>query len=150
MPENHLYEYAVVRLVPQVEREEFLNIGVVLYCAKLRFLEAAFTLDADRLKIFSGAFNMQEVENHLRSFEKICQGGKEGGAIGMLPNAERFREYADAALPRIEQQRNARPRRAHEHAGNRRRQLALAVRWQAAAWTGRQRLADRRQSSAAS
>ena len=91
MPENHLYEYAIVRLVPQVEREEFLNIGVVLYCAKLRFLEAAFTLDADRLKIFSGAFNMQEVENHLRSFEKICQGGKEGGAIGMLPNAERFR-----------------------------------------------------------
>ncbi len=91
MPENHLYEYAVVRLVPQVEREEFLNIGVVLYSAKLRFLEAAFTLDADRLKIFSGAFNMQEVENHLRSFEKICQGGKEGGAIGMLPNAERFR-----------------------------------------------------------
>lgn len=91
MPENHLYEYAVVRLVPQVEREEFLNIGVVLYCAKLRFLETAFTLDENRLKVFSGTFNMQEVENHLRSFEKICQGGKEGGAIGMLPNADRFR-----------------------------------------------------------
>src|SRR5690606_28787598 len=91
MPENHLYEYAVVRLVPQVEREEFLHIGVVLYCAKFRFLEAAFTLDENRLRAFSGAFNLQEVENHLRSYEKICQGGMGGGIIGMLPNADRFR-----------------------------------------------------------
>jgi len=91
MQENHIYEYAVIRFVPQVEREEFLNIGVILYCSKKRFLEAAFTLDEKRLKLFFGTFDIQEVENNLRAFEKICLGGKNGGPIGLLPIGDRFR-----------------------------------------------------------
>lgn len=91
MQERHLYEYAVIRFVPRVEREEFLNIGVVLYCKSERFLEAAFTLDEKRLKLFSESFDIQEVEDNLRAFEKICLGGANGGSIGVLPIAERFR-----------------------------------------------------------
>ena len=91
MQEKHLYEYAVIRFVPRVEREEFLNIGVVVYCKKERFLEAAFTLDEKRLKLFSGSFDIQEVEDNLRAFEKICLGGQGSGPIGILPIADRFR-----------------------------------------------------------
>ena len=54
MQDKHLYEYAVIRVVPRVEREEFLNIGVVLYCARPRFLQALFVLDKARLGVFLG------------------------------------------------------------------------------------------------
>ena len=50
MPENHLFEYAVIRVVPRVEREEFLNVGVILYCRDQDFLQAKFTLDENRLE----------------------------------------------------------------------------------------------------
>lgn len=91
MQEKHLYEYAVIRFVPRVEREEFLNIGVVLYCAKKRFLETAFTLNESRLKVLDASFDIQEIEDNLRAFEKIAIGGEDGGPIGILPIADRFR-----------------------------------------------------------
>ncbi|HUH19059.1 DUF3037 domain-containing protein [Albibacterium sp.] len=91
MQEKHIYEYAVIRFVPRVEREEFLNIGVILFCKKKRFLEAAFTLDEKRLHSFSRSFDFQEIENNLRSIEKICLGGRDGGPIGKLDIADRFR-----------------------------------------------------------
>jgi len=91
MQEKHIYEYAVIRFVPRVEREEFLNIGVILYCKKQRFLEAAFTLDEKRLNSFSRSFDFQEVENNLRSIEKICLGRRDAGPIGRLDIADRFR-----------------------------------------------------------
>jgi len=91
MQDRYQYEYAVIRFVPLVEREEFLNIGVILYCKDQRFLEAAFTLDEKRLRFFSPSLDIQDIENHLRSFEKICMGGPDGGPIGVLPIADRFR-----------------------------------------------------------
>ncbi len=91
MQEKHLFEYAVIRVVPRVEREEFLNIGVILYCQKQRFLQMRFTLDENRLHIFRGCLDTAELRTHLQAFEKICQGGKEGGPIGMLDMAARFR-----------------------------------------------------------
>lgn len=91
MQGNHLFEYAIVRIVPRVEREEFLNIGVIVYCASEKFLKAALTLDDPRLEIFRGLFDEAEVRHHLDSFNKICLGGQEGGAIGMLDIASRFR-----------------------------------------------------------
>lgn len=91
MQEKHIYEYAVIRFVPRVEREEFLNIGVILYCQKKRFLEAAFTLDEKRINSFSKSFDFQEIENNLRSIEKICLGGRDAGPIGSLDIADRFR-----------------------------------------------------------
>lgn len=91
MHEHHLFEYAVIRVVPQVEREEFMNVGVVLYCAKERFLKALYKIDQDRFKVFCGSTDMQAVENNLNAFERISKGGAEGGPIGSLDLASRFR-----------------------------------------------------------
>jgi hypothetical protein len=91
MPERHLFEYAVIRVVPQVEREEFLNVGVILYCSKQKFLRAIFKVHEEKLKVLSPATDIEEVNEYLRSFEKICKGGSQAGPIGQLPIAERFR-----------------------------------------------------------
>ena len=91
MQQTHLFEYAVVRIVPKVEREEFLNVGVILYCAGKRFLQTLYTLDEERLQIFCAGIDKQEMLQNLQAFERICVGGKEAGAIGSLDIAERFR-----------------------------------------------------------
>ncbi|HEY5825131.1 MAG TPA: DUF3037 domain-containing protein [Cyclobacteriaceae bacterium] len=91
MQENHLFEYAVIRFVPMVEREEFLNIGVILLCAKEKFLQLRFELDEDRLKVICPQVDLKELKEQLQSFERICKGGPEGGSIGKLSIPERFR-----------------------------------------------------------
>ncbi|MBC7537055.1 MAG: DUF3037 domain-containing protein [Ferruginibacter sp.] len=91
MQEQHLFEYAILRVVPQVEREEFLNAGVVLYCAKQHFLHAKCYLNETRLKTFPCKPDMQELGAYLTAFERICIGGSTAGPIGKLPAAERFR-----------------------------------------------------------
>lgn len=91
MQGKHLFEYAVIRVVPRVEREEFINVGVILYCAEQRFLQTAYVLDRERLLAFSDALDLQEIEERLQLFQRICTGGKEGGTIGQLPMAARFR-----------------------------------------------------------
>lgn len=91
MQEKHLFEYAVIRVVPRVEREEFLNVGIILYCAKQKFLQTSFELNEERLSAFACKLDPQELEDHLRSFELISKGGKAGGTIGQLDMASRFR-----------------------------------------------------------
>lgn len=91
MQENNLFEYAVIRVVPKVEREEFLNVGVVLYCPRQKFLEARFTLDATRLKAFAPGLDLEEVALHLQAFGHIAEGSPEGGPIALLDMASRFR-----------------------------------------------------------
>ena len=91
MQEQHLFEYAVIRIVPRVEREEFLNVGVVLYCAKQRFLKAMFVLDEKRLCAFSKDVDIADLKAYLCALERICNGGKDAGPIGRLPAGERFR-----------------------------------------------------------
>ena len=91
MQETQLFEYAVIRVVPQVEREEFLNTGVILYCPKQKFLQTIITLNEDRLLAFSVKPDMTELKAHLRAFELIAIGGKDGGPIGELDAAARFR-----------------------------------------------------------
>ena len=91
MPEHHLFEYAIIRVVPRVEREEFLNIGVILYCQKQKFLQTRYILDEKRLHCFSGYIDLAEVKQHLCSFERICAGDAAAGPIGKLDMASRFR-----------------------------------------------------------
>ncbi|MCF8450938.1 MAG: DUF3037 domain-containing protein [Taibaiella sp.] len=91
MQEQHLFEYAVIRIVPKVEREEFLNVGVVLYCASRKFLQAKYLLDRTRISSFSPNTDIAEIEAFLAAFERICIGGNEGGTIGRLPAPDRFR-----------------------------------------------------------
>lgn len=91
MQGKHLFEYAIIRVVPRVEREEFLNVGVILYCKKEGFLKSRYLLDENRLKCFAGFIDLDEVKEHLNSFERICNGDKAGGAIAQMDIASRFR-----------------------------------------------------------
>jgi hypothetical protein len=91
MPEQHSFEYAVIRVVPKVEREEFMNVGVILYCQSLSFLDAIFELDEERLRALSPGLEMSEIKKHLAAFCHICKGGPEGGPIGKLDMGSRFR-----------------------------------------------------------
>ena len=87
----HVFEYAVLRVVPRVEREEFLNVGVILYCRGLGFLETRCALPEARLRAFAPDLDQPEITARLHAFERICQGRPTGGTIGQLPLAERFR-----------------------------------------------------------
>jgi hypothetical protein len=91
MQELHLFEYAIIRVVPRVEREEFLNVGVILYSAKQKFLQSAFVIDEEKLRAFSSALDIEEVRENLNSLCRICKGGKDSGPIGQLDLASRFR-----------------------------------------------------------
>jgi hypothetical protein len=91
MQENHVFEYAVIRVVPRVEREEFLNVGVILLCAKKTFLQCRIELNPERLRVLCTQVDMEELKEHIRSFELICAGGPAGGPIGLLSLPERFR-----------------------------------------------------------
>ena len=91
MQEQHLFEYAVIRVVPRVEREEFVNVGVILFCPSLRFLEVIFEVNAPRLRALSAGLDLDEVNAYLLALKQICEGKKEGGTIGALPPASRFR-----------------------------------------------------------
>ncbi|MEY4540520.1 MAG: hypothetical protein RLZZ306_2277 [Bacteroidota bacterium] len=91
MQDKYLYEYAVIRVVPRVEREEFLNVGIILYCSKQGFLEAKIQVNEDRFKAFPCTIETQELMEYLQTWQRICKGGKDGGPIGLLPIASRFR-----------------------------------------------------------
>jgi Protein of unknown function (DUF3037) len=91
MQEQHSFEYAVIRVVPKVEREEFMNVGVILYCQSQSFLDALFTLNEERLFALSPGLEMDEIKKHLSAFCNICKGGAEAGPIGKLDMGSRFR-----------------------------------------------------------
>ena len=91
MQENHLFEYAVIRIVPRVEREEFLNVGVILYCAQKKFLQTIFEINHERLNAFCNKLDIAEIETNLLAFDRICMGVTGSGPIGKLDMAARFR-----------------------------------------------------------
>ena len=91
MQENQLFEYAIIRVVPRVEREEFLNVGVVLYCRDLQFLGMRYTVDEQRLLNFCKDIDLQELKEHLLAYENICKGNSNGGPIAKLDLPSRFR-----------------------------------------------------------
>lgn len=85
------FEYAVIRVVPRVEREEFLNVGVILFCSRQGFLQTRYELNVERLKLFSVPLDPQELREYLKAFEQISKGTPQGGSIGKPPIADRFR-----------------------------------------------------------
>ncbi len=87
----HVFEYAVIRLVPRVEREEFINVGVVLFCAKLKYLHVLFHVDENRIAVFAPGLDMAEIKANLNAFERICLAKPNSGEIGKLDAASRFR-----------------------------------------------------------
>lgn len=91
MQEQHLFEYAIIRIVPRVEREEFLNVGIILLCSPKRFLQSRIQVDENRLQLLCPYADMSVISHYIRSFESVCNGGPDAGPIGLLPIAERFR-----------------------------------------------------------
>lgn len=85
------YEYAIIRVVPKVEREEFINVGVILFSKRKRFLDLKYQIDADRLLAFAPELDLELIRSYLKSWELICQGGQAGGPIGQLEIQVRFR-----------------------------------------------------------
>lgn len=84
------YSYAIVRVVPRVERGECLNAGVVLFVRTRRYLAARTDLDVDRLRALDPAANVPLIERHLGTFRAICAGLPEGGPVAGLPPSDRF------------------------------------------------------------
>ncbi len=91
MQGKHLYEYAVIRVLPRVEREEFINIGIILFSKRAKYIRMLFHLDEQRLSLFSSELDVELLRETISSFEKICDGSKEGGEIAQLDIPERFR-----------------------------------------------------------
>ena len=91
MPDKYWFEYAVIRVVPRVDREEFLNVGVIVYCAAQQFLGTKHELDARRLWAFSAAFELEDVRANLSALERISAGDRNSGPIAHLDRASRFR-----------------------------------------------------------
>lgn len=88
---NHfMYDYAIIRVVPKVEREEFVNAGVIISCATRRFLEARIELDQQRLLAIDPSVDVETVQTYLATIPIICAGGEQAGPIGQLPQRERF------------------------------------------------------------
>jgi hypothetical protein len=84
------YDYAVIRVVPRVDREEFINVGVIVSCPAKDLLEALIQLDEARLLAFAPDVDLDAVRLHLASIPRICAGGPDSGPIGQLSLRERF------------------------------------------------------------
>jgi hypothetical protein len=84
------FDYALLRVVPRVERQEFINAGVVVYCPEKRYLAARIRFDAARLKALWPAADEALVQKHLEAVERICAGDAAAGPIAKLSQRERF------------------------------------------------------------
>ena len=90
MLDHYSYDYAIIRVVPRVEREEFLNVGVILSCPAKDFLEARIELDEQRLLALDSRLDLELIRNHLAVIPAICAGGEQAGPIGQLSQRHRF------------------------------------------------------------
>ena len=90
MPDKFRYDYAVVRVVPKVDREEFINAGVIVSCPDLSFLEARIKLNESRLLALDPNVDLDLIRNHLATIPTICRGGNDAGSLGQLPQRQRF------------------------------------------------------------
>ncbi len=91
MPDRCVFDYAIVRIVPRVEREEFIDAGVILFCRERRYLGARVRLNAARLATFAPELDVGTVQAHLELIPLICAGGRAAGPLAKLSPVERFR-----------------------------------------------------------
>lgn len=91
MQGKQVYEYAFIRVVPRVERGEFVNVGVMTFCKRKRYLGIRYQIDEKRLLALAPGIDLEEVSQYLRAWELICLGDAKGGRIALLDPAERFR-----------------------------------------------------------
>jgi Protein of unknown function (DUF3037) len=90
VPAEYTYDYAIIRVVPRVERGEMINVGVILSCPHVDFLEAGIELDESRLMALDDTLDVAAIRANLATIPAICLGGSESGPIGGLPQRSRF------------------------------------------------------------
>jgi hypothetical protein len=90
VPAPSSFDYAVIRVVPRVEREEFVNAGVILFCLERDFLGARVELDRERVRALFPDADLSLIEEHLLAVPRVCAGGEAAGPIGKLSRRERF------------------------------------------------------------
>ena len=91
MQDKVVYEYAVIRVVPKVEREEFINIGLILFSKRKRYIRFDYHIPEEKIRSFCNEFDLNQLKENLESFAKICSGTKDGGPIAALEADEKFR-----------------------------------------------------------
>jgi len=91
MQDKYTFEYAIVRIVPKVEREEFFNVGVILFSKRKKFLDIKYHVNPDKLNALSSDIDLNMVNDYLNAWKLICDGEPSGGKIGQLELSDRFR-----------------------------------------------------------
>lgn len=94
MQDKATYEYAIVRIVPKVEREEFFNVGVLLFCKRKSFLGIKYEIDPQKLEALAPEMEYAQLHKHMKAWEQICKGAPAGGTIGEFEISDRFRWLA--------------------------------------------------------
>jgi hypothetical protein len=91
MQDRFTFEYTIIRFVPKVEREEFFNVGVILFSKRKKFLDIKYQIDENKLKAFSPEIEMDTLKEYLNAWKMVCSGEAVGGPIGKLELSDRFR-----------------------------------------------------------
>lgn len=91
MQEQHLYEYAMIRLVPNLAREEFLNVGIAVFSKRAKFIKVHWAINEERIQLLSDELEIDQIRLNLQCFEKVAMGEKEGGSIAAFDITSRFR-----------------------------------------------------------
>lgn len=91
MQDKVVYEYAVIRVIPKMEREEFVNVGLILFSKRRRFIRFEYELHEAKIKAFCEEFDLLQARENLESFARICSGAKDAGPIAQLEPDEKFR-----------------------------------------------------------
>lgn len=94
MQDKVTFEYAIIRIVPKVEREEFFNVGVILFSKRKKFLGIKYKIDTAKLKSFSEDLDLDFLNDYLNAWQLICDGHPNGGTIGTFELSDRFRWLA--------------------------------------------------------
>jgi hypothetical protein len=90
VPAEYTYDYAIIRVVPRVERGEMINVGVILSCPDIQFLDARVELDESRLLALDETLDLEATRANLATIPMVCRGGPESGPVGALPQRSRF------------------------------------------------------------
>jgi len=91
MPDKVKYEFSIIRIVPKVEREEFFNVGVIMFCRRKKYLGVKYHIDPKKLADFSCEIEQEVLENYLKAWTIISNGPANGGVIGAMDLPDRFR-----------------------------------------------------------
>lgn len=91
MQQKHIYEYAIIRVVPVVEREEFINAGVILFCKKRKYIRMLYRLREEKILALMPGADIGEIRKNMEAFSRIAAGEKDAGPIAQMDEAERFR-----------------------------------------------------------